>query len=274
MSARDLVMAAAGVSTAAAPGQVAYTTPGTYNWVCPAGVTSVSVVCIGGGGGASITNTGGAGLGYKNNISVVPGNSYTVVVGRGGKRLSDPQDSSFSTVCYGKAPTPVTGAQTTGGTYIGDGGGNGGNAGITSGSDQFGGCGGAGGYSGNGGNGGGFGVAGTSGSGGGGGGGGGMISNAAYTGSGAGGGTGIYGQGSNGAGGAPGTSSADPGKGGGGGSSGTAGGNGSVTFKTLGGSYGGGGHADATTGGGGGGAVRIIWPGNLRQFPSTRTANE
>jgi hypothetical protein len=26
--------------------------------------------------------------------------------------------------------------------------------------------------------------------------------------------------------------------------------------------------------GGSGGAVRIIWPGNLRQFPSTRTADE
>jgi len=30
-------------------GQVAYTTPGTYSWVAPAGVTSVSVVAVGGG---------------------------------------------------------------------------------------------------------------------------------------------------------------------------------------------------------------------------------
>ena len=29
-------------------GQVAYTTPGTYSWVCPAGVSSVSVVVVGG----------------------------------------------------------------------------------------------------------------------------------------------------------------------------------------------------------------------------------
>ena len=34
-------------------GQVAYTTPGTYSWTAPAGVTSVSVVAIGGGGGYS-----------------------------------------------------------------------------------------------------------------------------------------------------------------------------------------------------------------------------
>jgi hypothetical protein len=27
-----------------------YTTPGTYSWVAPTGVTSVSVVCVGGGG--------------------------------------------------------------------------------------------------------------------------------------------------------------------------------------------------------------------------------
>ena len=30
-------------------GQQAYTTPGTYTWTVPVGVTSVSVVCVGGG---------------------------------------------------------------------------------------------------------------------------------------------------------------------------------------------------------------------------------
>ena len=73
-------------------GQKEYTVAGTYSWTCPANVTSVSVVCVGGGGGSSIpgqtwTGTGagdgggGGGLGYKNNISVTPGQSYTVVVG-------------------------------------------------------------------------------------------------------------------------------------------------------------------------------------------------
>ncbi len=31
-------------------GQSAYTTPGTYTWVAPAGASSASVVCVGGGG--------------------------------------------------------------------------------------------------------------------------------------------------------------------------------------------------------------------------------
>ena len=33
----------------ATPGQQEYTTPGTYTWVAPAGVTKVSIVAIGGG---------------------------------------------------------------------------------------------------------------------------------------------------------------------------------------------------------------------------------
>jgi hypothetical protein len=66
-------------------GQQAYTTPGTYSWVAPLGVTSVSVVTVGGGGGGGGSPSyykggGGGGLGYKNNISVTPGASYTVVV--------------------------------------------------------------------------------------------------------------------------------------------------------------------------------------------------
>lgn len=78
--------------------EVLYDTPGTYSWTAPAGVTSVSVVCIGGGGSGSrgyspATNQsrqggGGAGLGWKNNISVTPGQSYTVVVGQGGNSIS------------------------------------------------------------------------------------------------------------------------------------------------------------------------------------------
>jgi len=66
-------------------GQDAYTTAGTYSWVAPAGVTSVSVVTVGAGGGVTGNcGTGGAGggaLAYANNITVIPGNSYAVVVG-------------------------------------------------------------------------------------------------------------------------------------------------------------------------------------------------
>ena len=54
------------------------------HWTCPTNVTSVSVVCIGGGGGGNGggfgiggAGGGGGGLGYKNNISVTPGQTYT-----------------------------------------------------------------------------------------------------------------------------------------------------------------------------------------------------
>lgn len=79
----------------------ALTTNFTFSgtWTCPTGVTNVSVECWGGGGaGGSVTNVGsgtsssstvgggGAGGAYaiKTNITVIPGNSYTVTVGAGG----------------------------------------------------------------------------------------------------------------------------------------------------------------------------------------------
>jgi hypothetical protein len=42
-------------SFGAPPGQQAYTSPGTYTWVAPAGVTVVSVVAVGAGAGAQPT---------------------------------------------------------------------------------------------------------------------------------------------------------------------------------------------------------------------------
>ena len=45
-------------------GQAEYTSPGTYSWTCPAGVTKVAVVAVGGGAaGASSGNRGGGGGG-------------------------------------------------------------------------------------------------------------------------------------------------------------------------------------------------------------------
>jgi hypothetical protein len=44
-------------------GQQAYTTSGSYSWVCPAGVTSVSVVAVGGGGEAGQSYNVDAGAG-------------------------------------------------------------------------------------------------------------------------------------------------------------------------------------------------------------------
>ena len=242
------------ITTNAAPGSQSYTTPGTYTWVAPAGVTRVSVVAVGGG------NAGGGGLGYKNNITVVPGNSYSVRVGYG-------QSGNFCQAqSYFCSTSVVRGGGTTnysGGSYTGDGGGNGGcNPSTNSGG------GGAGGYSGKGGNGGGGTFAnGCAGAGGGGGGGGGAYN---YNcGGGGGGGVGIFGQGSSGSGGGPRF-------GGSGGSGGCTGGTGGFNGGN-GGTYGGGSGSPyqgrvccgAGLGCGAKGAVRIVWPGNTRSFPST-----
>ena len=253
--------------TPIAPGQQAYTTAGTYSWVAPAGVTSVSVVAVGGGGGSPATQGAGGGeLRYKNNITVVPGNAYTVVVGAGGAFSQDGGASTFSTsVVIANGGSRGNGANTGGNGGVGDGGGNGGTGATPAGS--YGSGGGAGGYSGAGGNGANNGSP-QAGSGGGGGGGGSYQPSFNYLNATAGGGVGILGQGANGAAGSGGGS-------GGGGSGGTAGF--IVGNYTYGGSYGGGAGAannSVNQGGyGGGGAVRIIWPGTNRSFPSTDTGD-
>lgn len=257
-------------------GQQAYTSPGTYTFTAPAGVTSVCVVCIGGGGGGMYYNYSryyftyamnggsGGGLGWKNNITVVPGNTYTVVVGAGGSQGAYSFGSSNGGSSYFINSSTVAGngggygrynQSRAGGTYVGDGGGNGG-AVTNQNSSGYGPCGGggAGGYSGNGGS--------TTNRysypGNGGGGGGGYVGSNNY--SNGGGGVGIYGQGSSGA------------LNGGGGSGGN-----SVISGRNGGTFGGGGGGSSTVyygtaGNGGGGAVRIIW-GSGRAFPSTNTAD-
>lgn len=274
-------------ATGAAPGSQSYTCSGTYTWVAPAGVTSVSVVAVGGGGSGQYNGAsgGGGGLGYKNNYSVTPGSSYTVVVGARGITnacgTGTPQagtDSYFVStgVVKGGGGQAGIGYTGPGGTYAGDGGGNGGTGRI------IGGGGGAGGYSGNGGNGGGWqNLNATAGSGGGGGGGGpangwttccGFV----YGAGGGGGGVGILGQGSNGTAGT--ITGANTSTGGGGGSGGASGGCGLTGYYSnggIGGNYGGGGgtytkvcasYGRSTAGKG---AVRIVWPGSTRQFPST-----
>jgi len=102
-------------------GQQAYTTAGSYTWVCPDGVTSVSVVCIGGGGMSSnISNGGGGGggLDYVNDISVIPGSSYTVVVGAGAS-TGDGGASSFNGASVSAGGGGVAGGNDAGGTYGG-----------------------------------------------------------------------------------------------------------------------------------------------------------
>jgi hypothetical protein len=162
-----------------------FTTPGLQSWLCPTGITSVSVVCIGAGGKGWGGGGGGGGLGWKDNITVTPGSTYAVQVGAAGSNsgtvVTDGGDSFFildTTVC-GRGGKSVPAGDNTGGlggTFVGDGGGNGGSGSQSY--DWGGGGGGAGGYSGNGGNGGDLAnnYTGYNGSGGGGGGGGGHSS--------------------------------------------------------------------------------------------------
>ena len=160
------------------PGQQEYITPGTYSWTAPTNVTSVCVVCVGGGGSgqyrSNYTSTllaggGGGGLGWKNDILVTPGESYTLFVGAGTPSVSAPsgtgttnpataaQDSYFISTSVvkggaGQNASSATGGGGAGGTYTGDGGGNGGAGGNRAGSScASSGGGGAGGYSGTGG---------------------------------------------------------------------------------------------------------------------------
>jgi hypothetical protein len=265
------------ITTKAQLDEAVYTTAGTYTFIVPAGVTSVSVVCVGGGMGGGVSDGGRAGsLGWKNNIAVTPGNSHSIVVGSGGTGRNDGQSGNQGTDSYFFTPT---GSAIVGGFgspyagYYGDGGGNGAQTNSSGGN-------GAGGYTGNGGTPGaagdyqgtpGNGTAGTGGAGGGGRGStfygedadeNGYFDYYGRTNSGNGGGVGLLGQGANGAGGTAATLHGGAGSGGSGrfyGGGGGAGGFYSPPYEPYTGSS------------GGGGAVRIIWPGNTRLFPSTNT---
>ena len=292
-------------------GDAVYTLPGTYTWTCPPGVSSISVVCVGGGSAGYGPWTGtyggsGGGLGYKNNYPVSPGSTYTVRVGAGGSTNAYGQDSYFvgrGTVCGYGGGTGTAGYGETGqgpnangygGGYTGDGGGAGGNYTGYAGA-------GAGGYTNQGGN--------TNAYGSGGGGAGGYTYSSTY-GGGGGGGVGLYGQGASGypygsgwypysTGNAVGygrmgsysgtgiSSGGTSGGGGSGGENGFAGENPSYSYPEgggptaypgpRGGNCGGGGGAGGTSwangGKGGTGGIRIVWPGSTRQFPSTNVGD-
>ena len=281
------------VSAVATYGEQIYThsntSQTTYTWTCPSGVSSVSVVCVGGGGGGRPgfsghnygIGGGGGGLGYKNNISVSAGTSYTVKVGAKGNRQGSGTTVSPTTTSPNSGDSWFISAATVrggggeggydgsnggnGGDYTGDGGGNGGRGGDSvNGGGGEGGGGGAGGYAGNGGNApnAGNSGSGTASSGAGGGGGGGFAG---------GGGVGIMGQGANGA------YNWNGGKGGSGGDNGEP--YYGVSYPGKGGNYGGGGgcvdNGLSTGSYGGDGAVRIIWDtaGATRSFPSTNVGN-
>lgn len=72
---------------------IVLSTPGTYTWVCPPGVTRVYVYAYGGGGGGYDTDVAGANQGApgggggayaEGSVPVTPGTTYTITVGAGG----------------------------------------------------------------------------------------------------------------------------------------------------------------------------------------------
>lgn len=282
-------------------GNIIYNRSTTSSWAVPAGVTSISIVCIGGGGGgydgsefSNPSGGGGGGLSFVNNVAVTPGETLSITYGHGSARGASGVRGDCATVWRGSAfsSSSVLLCGAYGGICpIEDGDGipdaiggspgsilvhnpsNPSNPGTMTGGGGQGGQGGTapninraaggGGAGGYTGAGGAGGTtgAGTSGTGGGGGGGG---SGTTY--GGGGGGVSPYGLETSGEGGASGGTQG--GQGGGG------------TFIDLfrqGRRFGGGGGGAVRTAnpfGGGGGekpVVRIIWPGNARRFPSTLT---
>lgn len=264
-------------------GQATFTTPGSHQWVVPTGVSSVSVVCIGGGSGGTGNPSfeGGAGgaLAYGNNIGVTAGSTITIVVGDRGEGYSytSAGASTFngaSVLSGGGGTVSGVAGVSSGSARTGGGDGGTGNNGYQSGWGYAHGAGGGGcgGYTGSGGdnvnN-----AAGSSGSGDAAGAGG--ASSVTTWQAGGGGGSGLFGtQGND-----PnnGNARTTPGTGGGKGDRQTGGngqGNYRVNIYDLHGQlYGGGAGGDssgnyASTKYGGQGAVRVIWPGDTRTFPS------
>lgn len=121
---------------------------GTYAWTVPAGCEEVDVFLVGGGGGSG--NGSGAGSGYTktfkkdsigvkqgNQVSVVPGQSIKIIVGKGGEGLyyGYPDTGGYSQFmnsnyrANGGNPSGnglLNGENSTGGPYTGGNGGSGG----------------------------------------------------------------------------------------------------------------------------------------------------
>lgn len=297
--------AASNSITAILTGAALFNSAGTFSWVVPAGVTSISMVSVGGGSSGRSRNDGGGGnggggggLAWRNNQTVTPGETLTVVVGAGGNPVfgsaGQPGGESYVTRA-GSYLVRVYGGNDSGGGYpitgSGFNGGNGGSGGYDAcdGSSYGGGGGGAGGYEATGGNGGQYGENGQTPGGstsGGGASGGYLYIGGSYAycwgGGGGGGGNGLNGVGSGGAGG---TRAGQYANGGGGGSGGNTGGTGYAQqyggYAGYGGWPGGGGGGNGTNGNnacsaypgtassGATGGVRIVYPGDTRSFPST-----
>lgn len=90
-----------------------YYTPGTYTWVCPAGITSVSAVAVGGGGGGGAASTGS----FPGGNSTFTFNSGVTYGGGGGYNV---QNNTGSGIPIGPTPSGIaTNSYWAGDTTIG-----------------------------------------------------------------------------------------------------------------------------------------------------------
>ncbi len=106
-------------------GQIVVSTAGTYTWLCPAGVSTVDVLCYGGGGAGGTANaadgsSGGGGGAFAERVAVpvTPGTLYTFVVGAAG--VGPPDNTHHgdggTTSFTGDSSVVVIAAGGTGGT--------------------------------------------------------------------------------------------------------------------------------------------------------------
>ena len=72
----------------AAPTVATFSTPGSFNWTVPAGVTSVTIQVAGAGGGDGNSSSGGLGGYLAGDFVMTPGDSITVHVGGAGATMS------------------------------------------------------------------------------------------------------------------------------------------------------------------------------------------
>ena len=114
--------------------------PGSQNWACPEGVTSVDVLLFGAGGGGGIRGGGGGGHMAQGALTVTPGNTYAITVGIGG--YSYYRSDSYCDSGTGEVSSFGTLLSASGGSkgvYTGGAGGSGGGGGYVSGYASYGG---------------------------------------------------------------------------------------------------------------------------------------
>lgn len=82
-----------------------YTTPGTYTWSCPQGVTRVRVTLAGAGGGGAgfyrAVYNGGTGEQITNTVAVTPGVAYPITVGGAGAFGPEEGTSGGASTAFG-----------------------------------------------------------------------------------------------------------------------------------------------------------------------------